>query len=59
MAHKVSYKVVSEQGEQLKKTAKDMDNYVTQLNQIVSKLGSDELLQSVRADLNKFKALLE
>lgn len=59
MAHKVSYKVVSEQGEQLKKTAKDMDNYVTQLNQIVSKLGSDELLQSVRADLNKFKTLLE
>ena len=59
MAHKVSYKVVSEQGEQLKKTAKDMDNYVTQLNQIVSKLGSDELLQSVRADLNKFKSLLE
>ena len=59
MAHKVSYKVVSEQGEQLKKTAKDMDNYVTQLNQIVSKLGNDELLQSVRADLNKFKTLLE
>ncbi len=59
MAHKVSYKVVSEQGDQLKKTAKDMDNYVTQLNQIVSKLGNDELLQSVRADLNKFKTLLE
>ncbi len=59
MAYKVSYKVVSEQGEQLKNIAKEMDNYVTRLNQIVSKLGSDELLQSVRSDLNKFKQQLE
>ena len=59
MAYKVSYKVVSEQGEQLKKTAKDMDGYVNQLNQIISKLGSDELLQSVRTDLGKFKQQLE
>ncbi len=59
MAYKVSYKVVSEQGEQLKNIAKDMDNYVNQINQIVSKLGNDELLQSVRADLNKFKKQME
>ena len=59
MAYKVSYKVVSEQGEQLKNIAKEMDNYVTRLNQIVSKLGNDELLQSVRNDLNKFKQQLE
>ncbi|WP_026670773.1 hypothetical protein [Butyrivibrio sp. AE3006] len=59
MAYKVSYKVVSEQGEQLKKTAKDFDNYVNQLNQIVSKLGNDELLQSVREDLKKFQKQLE
>ena len=59
MAYKVSYKVVSEQGEQLKNIAKEMDNYVNRLNQIVSKLGSDELLQSVRGDLNKFKQQLE
>ncbi len=59
MAYKVSYKVVSEQGEQLKTISKEMDNYVTRLNQIVSKLGSDELLQSVRSDLNKFKQQLE
>lgn len=59
MAYKVSYKVVSEQGEQLKNIAKDMDNYVNQIDQIVSKLGSDELLQSVRADLNKFKKQME
>ncbi len=59
MAYKVSYKVVTEQGEQLKNIAKEMDNYVTRLNQIVSKLGNDELLQSVRADLNKFKQQLE
>ncbi len=59
MAYKVSYKVVSEQGEQLKNIAKDMDNYCTQISQIVSKLGNDELLQSVRGDLNKFKKQLE
>ena len=59
MAYKVSYKVVSEQGEQLKNIAKEMDNYVNRLNQIVSKLGNDELLQSVRSDLNKFKQQLE
>ena len=59
MAYKVSYKVVSQQGEQLKTIAKEMDNYVNQINQIVSKLGSDELLQSVRSDLNKFKKQLE
>ncbi len=59
MAYKVSYKVVSEQGEQLKKTAKDMDNYINQMNQIISKLGNDELLQSVRSDLKKFVQQLE
>ena len=59
MAYKVSYKVVSEQGQQLKTISKDMDNYISQLNQIVSKLGNDELLQSVRNDLNKFKQQLE
>ncbi len=59
MAYKVSYKVVSEQGEQLKNIAKDMDEYVNRLNQIVSKLGNDELLQTVRGDLNKFKQQLE
>ncbi|MCR4990592.1 MAG: hypothetical protein K6A38_07000 [Lachnospiraceae bacterium] len=59
MAYKVSYKVVSEQGEQLKNTAKDMDNYIQSLNQIVSKLGNDELLNSVREDLKKFQKQLE
>ncbi len=59
MAYKVSYKVVTEQAEQLKNIAKEMDNYVNRLNQIVSKLGNDELLQSVRGDLNKFKQQLE
>ena len=59
MAYKVSYKVVTEQGEQLKNIAKEMDNYVNRINQIVSKLGSDELLQQVRGDLNKFKQQLE
>lgn len=59
MAYKVSYKVVSEQGEQLKNIAKDMDNYSSRLSQIISKLGNDELLQSIRGDLNKFNKQLE
>lgn len=59
MAYKISYKVAAEQAEQLKNIAKDMDNYVNQLNQIVGRLGNDELLQSVRNDLNKFKKQLE
>ena len=59
MAHKVSYKVVSEQGETLKKVAKDMDNYVNQLDNILSKIGGDELFHSVKSDLKKFKKQLE
>ena len=59
MAYKVSYKVVSEQGEALKKTAKDMDNYINQLDQITSKLGNDELFQSVREQLKTFRQQLE
>ena len=59
MAYKISYKVAAEQAEQLKNIARDMDNYVNQLNQIVGRLGNDELLQSVRNDLNKFKKQLE
>ena len=59
MAYKISYKVAAEQAEQLKNIAKDMDNYVNQLIQIVGRLGNDELLQSVRNDLNKFKKQLE
>ena len=59
MAYKVSYKVVSEQGEQLKAIAKDMDNYISVINSVSSRLGNDELLQSVRNDLGKFRQQLE
>ncbi len=59
MAYKVSYKVVGEQGDQLKKISKDIDNYINQLNQIVGKLGGDELLVNVRDDLKKFIRQLE
>jgi len=59
MAYKVSYKVISEQGEQLKKTAKEIENNINQMNQIISKLGNDQLLQSVRSDLKKFNQQLE
>lgn len=59
MGYKVSYKVVSDQGEQLKKVSTDMDNYISQLDQIVSKLGNDELLRTARENLKKFRRQLE
>lgn len=59
MAYKISYKVVTEQAETLKKVSKDMDSYITRIDQIVSKLGNDELLQAVRNDLKKFNKSLE
>ncbi|MBE5860516.1 MAG: hypothetical protein E7301_10405 [Butyrivibrio sp.] len=59
MAYKVSYKVVAEQGEQLKKISKDLDNYINRLNQTIGRLGGDELLVNVRDDLKKFIRQLE
>lgn len=59
MAYRISYKVVSEQGNALKQTAKDMDNYITQLNKIVKNLGNDELLKGARDNLKAFEKQLE
>ena len=51
--YKVSYKVLREQGEELKAAAKLMDGYTERVNQIRGKLGSDEMLASVRNNLQK------
>ena len=59
MAYRISYKVVAEQGNALKQTAKDMDNYMTQINKIIKNLGNDELLKGARDNLNAFGKQLE
>ena len=51
--YKVSYKVLSQQGEKLKAVAKQMDDYASRLDAIRGKLGSDNMLSSVRQNLQK------
>ncbi len=52
--YKVSYKVLSQQGEALKALAKEADSYASRVNAIRAKLGEGELLQTVRQNLTKF-----
>ena len=59
MAYRISYKVASEQSGALKQTAKDMDNYIAQINKIIKNLGTDELLKGARDNLTAFSKQLE
>jgi hypothetical protein len=52
--YKVSYKVLKQQGEELKAVAKLLDGYNERLNQVVSRLGQDETLAQIRTNLQKF-----
>lgn len=52
--YKVSYKVLKQQGEELKAVAKLLDGYNERLNQVVSRLGQDETLTQIRTNLQKF-----
>ncbi|HWS29003.1 MAG TPA: hypothetical protein VN512_02700 [Clostridia bacterium] len=56
--YKVSYSMLSEQGEELKKLAKLVDGYVDRVNAIKGRLGSDALLEQVRANLTKLSVQL-
>lgn len=56
--YKVSYKVLGEQGETLKNTAKMMDDYAQRVTNINSRLGSDQMLASVRTNLQKLAVQL-
>lgn len=52
--YKVSYKVLKQQGEELKAVAKLLDGYNERLNQVVSRLGQDGTLAQIRTNLQKF-----
>lgn len=56
--YKVSYKMLSEQGEALKNVAKMVDGYAERVNSVRSKLGSDQMLASVRDNLQKLNTQL-
>jgi|GEM_PF-3255029 hypothetical protein len=51
--YKVSYKVLKQQGEELKAVAKLLDGYNERLNQVISRLGQDETLTQIRTNLQK------
>ncbi|MCR4891038.1 MAG: hypothetical protein K5989_02460 [Lachnospiraceae bacterium] len=57
--YKVSYKVLSQQGDALKAMAKGIDSYITELEQIKGALGSDSMLQDARAGLAKVAGQFE
>jgi hypothetical protein len=56
--YKVSYKVLRQQGEDIKAIAKLVDGYAERVGQIRGKLGDDGLLAEVRSNLQKLQAQL-
>lgn len=57
-SYKVSYKLLKEQGESIKATAKLLDGYAQRIDSIKSKLGSDEMLSEIRSNLQKLNVQL-
>ncbi|MDR2502320.1 MAG: hypothetical protein LBC78_03620 [Oscillospiraceae bacterium] len=56
--YKVSYKILRQQGEDIKSTAKLVDGYAERVGQIRGRLGSDGLLADVRGNLQKLQGQL-
>lgn len=56
--YKVSYKVLSQQGTELKAIAKLVDGYADRVNKIRGKLGDDNMLAEIRQNLQKLSAQL-
>lgn len=56
--YKVSYQVLSQQGEALKALAKQVDGYASRVDTIRGKLGDDQLLATVRQNLTKLSQQL-
>ncbi|MDR0818222.1 MAG: hypothetical protein LBN43_01450 [Oscillospiraceae bacterium] len=56
--YKVSYKVLRQQGEALKATAKLLDGYSERVKTINGKLGSDNMLAEIRNNLQKLSVQL-
>ena len=57
-SYKVSYKVLRQQGDDMKATAKLLDGYAEQVAKINGKLGDDALLAEVRKNLSKLREQL-
>lgn len=55
MGYKVSYKLLRQQGEEMKAAAKLIDSYGQRVAQIGGRLGEGELLQEVRSNLQKLR----
>lgn len=56
--YKVSYKVLRQQGEEIKAVAKLVDGYAERIAQISGKLGDGEMLSEVRGNLQKLRTQL-
>ena len=56
--YRVSYRVLRQQGEDIKAVAKMVDSYTQRLTQINSKLGNDQMLSEIRGNLNKLREQL-
>lgn len=56
--YRVSYKVLRQQGEDMKAVAKMLDGYADKVAQISSKLGDDSLLAEIRGNLQKLRTQL-
>lgn len=57
--YKVSYKVLSEQGKELKNVAKLVNTYGEKVTAIRGRLGDDQMLAEVRNNLTKFTQQME
>ena len=57
-SYKVSYKVLRQQGDDMKAVAKLVDGYAEQVTKIHGKLGDDVLLAEVRKNLSKLREQL-
>ena len=56
--YRVSYKILRQQGDDMKAVAKMIDGYADKVAQISGKLGNDELLAEVRGNLQKLRTQL-
>ncbi|MCL2699918.1 MAG: hypothetical protein FWE68_06355, partial [Defluviitaleaceae bacterium] len=52
-SYKISYKILRQQGEDMKSAAKLVDGYTERLSQIRGRLGDDNMLAEVRSNLQK------
>lgn len=57
-SYKVSYKMLSQQGEEMKTVAKLIDGYAEQVNQVAGKLSEGDMMSEARTNLQKLREQL-